>query len=193
MRTKIGIGFVCLLTSFLIATTAYGAECAGVKLDDTHSIDGQTLQLNGLGLREATFLGVNVYVAGLYVPEKSSDGQRLASPDVPKHLTLRFVRDVGKEDVVSAYRESFKKNAGSKHGEIKDKVQRFLSWMGAVKEGQRFTFTYLPQKGLKVDIAGNSKGTIEGNTFARVFFLIWLGEHPPNEGLKRGMLGGSCG
>jgi len=40
------------------------------------------------------------------------------------------------------------------------------------------------------DIRG--KLTIKGDDFARAFLSIWLGTHPPNAGLKTGLLGGAC-
>jgi len=44
------------------------ATLAGVHFDDTLSLDGQELELNGLGVRGVLF--INGYVAGLYVTQK---------------------------------------------------------------------------------------------------------------------------
>jgi hypothetical protein len=41
--------------------------------------------------------------------------------------------------------------------------------------------------------SSSASTTIEGADFARALFLIWLGKHPPNAGLKKGLLGGECG
>jgi hypothetical protein len=42
-------------------------------------------------------------------------------------------------------------------------------------------------------INGRPAGRIEGEDFARTFYAIWLGDHPPNAGLKQGLLGrGGC-
>jgi hypothetical protein len=49
-------------------------------------LDGGTLRLNGLGLRQATFLKVNFYVAALYVAHVSSDPQALLGSNTPKEL-----------------------------------------------------------------------------------------------------------
>jgi hypothetical protein len=36
------------------------------------------------------------------------------------------------------------------------------------------------------------KGLITGDDFATAFRSMWLGTHPPNAGLKSGLLGGVC-
>ena len=54
-------------------------------------------------------------------------------------------------------------------------------------------FTHKPGAGIQVDVNGTVKGTIPGDDFARAFLSIWLGAHPPNAGLKAGLLGGDCG
>ncbi len=72
-------------------------------------------------------------------------------------------------------------------------IRRLNGWVTDVDEGDRMMFTYIPGTGLQVVVNGRRKGTIEGDDFARAFFNIWLGSNPPNSGLKRGLLGGSCG
>jgi endonuclease YncB( thermonuclease family) len=173
-----------------LAQTADTATCAGVSMPDTKTIDGTTLKLNGMGIREATMFSVNVYVAGLYVEDKSDDGSALASADGKKHLVLHFVRGVDKSKIVDAYRESF--NSLSSSG-MSSEIEKLLGWMTSVENGDEQVYTYIPGDGLAVEVKGSKKGTIEGSDFAETFFKIWLGPNPPNAGLKRGLLGGACG
>ena len=64
---KSPIPFLCLLLSMASATAA---ELSGVFIDDKISTaQGQTLLLNGAGLREK--LWVDVYVGSLYLPSNS--------------------------------------------------------------------------------------------------------------------------
>jgi hypothetical protein len=42
-------------------------------------------------------------------------------------------------------------------------------------------------------VKGRNRGTIEGEDFARTFFSIFVGNRPPNAGLRRGLIGGGCG
>ena len=59
--------------------TAHGKECLKVNFPDQTVVDGSTLALNGLGLRQATMLKVNVYVAALYVTKPSADSDAILS------------------------------------------------------------------------------------------------------------------
>src|SRR5258705_1058975 len=99
-----------LVLVFLLALPAAAGQLEGVKLPDQVTVSGRTLVLNGLGLREATVLMVNVYVAGLYLETKSSDPEQILRPDQPKQLVIRFVRSLGKEELVDALTDGFDNN-----------------------------------------------------------------------------------
>ena len=178
-------GFIAAAT--LTTATVHAAEKDGVKMPDTVKVGDQTLMLNGLGTREATIFYVDVYVAGLYVPEKSGDANKLMKSDVPKKLVMEFVRNVDADDITDAFAESFKKNKFS--AEIQGQLKKLNGWMGDMKKGQTLAFTYVPSKGLAVEVNGKAKGTIPGKDFQSSFLAIWLGANPPNKGLKKGLLG----
>ncbi|NUN13239.1 MAG: chalcone isomerase family protein [Myxococcales bacterium] len=161
----------------------------GVSFPDSITVDGKTLVLNGLGTREATVFNVNVYVAGLYLEQKSSDAAAILSSTGTKRLVLKFVRDVERDDIVDAWSDGFEKNAKGQLGALKSKISKLNGWMADMAEGENLSFTYIPQKGTTVEINGKSKGTIDGDDFARALFSIWLGSSPPNSGLKSGLLG----
>lgn len=82
----------------LAAGVAQGKECKGVSFPDQAQIEGSTLSLNGLGLRQATMLKVNVCVAALYVTKASSDPNAILGANAPYQLILQLVRDVGASD-----------------------------------------------------------------------------------------------
>lgn len=177
-----------VIAMLMMATPAFAAEKAGVKMADTATIGDKAVVLNGLGVREATVFNVDVYVAGLYLETRSSDGEAIAASEQAKRLDLRFVRDVDRGDITEAWVEGFKKN-GADINKLKDRIGRLNSWMSGIDEGQSLSFTYQPGKGLAVSVKGQEKGVIEGADFATAFFRIWLGPKPPNSGLKRGLLG----
>jgi hypothetical protein len=172
---------------------ASAAQCEGVSMPDTVEVEGSKLVLNGLGIREATVLQVDVYVAGLYLPAKTSDGGKAASDDVAKRLVLKFVREVSAADVAKAWSEGFEKNAGAGKKAFDDRIKKLNGWMSDLKVGDQAIFTYLPGKGIEVSVKGKVKGIVEGVDFMKVFYSIWLGKSPPNPGLKSGLLGGKCG
>ena len=49
---------------------------------------------------------------------------------------------------------------------------------------------YIPGRGTRVTINGESKGLIAGRDFNNALLDIWLGEEPADKGLKKAMLGG---
>jgi len=172
-----------------LATTATAGTKAGVTMPDTIRVGDKQLTLNGMGLREATFLNVDVYVAGLYLERVSSDPATIISSPQTKRVVMHFVRDVDRSDIVKAWNEGFAKNATVKLATIKPLIAQLNSWMPDCKKGMDVIFTYEPGKGLAVDIGGTRKGVINNDDFARSMFAVWLGPNPPTKDLKKGMLG----
>ncbi|HVP89536.1 MAG TPA: chalcone isomerase family protein [Casimicrobiaceae bacterium] len=183
-----------LMVVIALASTelAQGKECKGVNLPDQVQVAGSTLVLNGLGLRQATMLKVNVYVGALYLTKTSNDASAILASNTPKQIVLHFVRSVGGDDIAKGWSEGFEKNAKAELPALKDRIAMLNGWMADVKSGEQVTFVYTPDMGVQVDVNGKIKGAIKGNDFAKAFFSIWLGD-PPNPELKSGMLGGTCG
>lgn len=175
----------------LVTSMAFAAEKGGVTMPDSVQVSGTNLVLNGLGIREATVFNVDVYVAGLYLESKSSDGAAIAKSTQKRRLVLHFVREVDRGDIVKAWSEGFEKNAGGNKAALQARIDRLNGWMSDMAKGQTLSFTYESGKGVEVNVKGQKKGTVEGDDFAEAFFLIWLGANPPNAGLKSGLLGKS--
>lgn len=179
------------LTALLVIHSARAGELAGVTLPDQSELDGKMLVLNGLGLREATILMVDVYVAGLYLESKSSDPATIVSGDRTKRLVMSFVRSVGKEKLADAWTEGFQKNAGADAAEVAPGLAKLNAAMADVKKGDTIALTYVPASGTTVSVKGHDVATIPGAAFQKVLFSIWLGANPPNVSLREGLLGRS--
>ncbi len=185
--------FVASLAGFLTfaaSGSVQAKECAGVTMDDSVTVGDVALVLNGMGIREATVFNVDVYVAGLYLPETTTSPGTILSADTPKRLVMHFVRDVDRSDMDEAIRDGF--------GEVAERhaaaITRFANMFPEeIRSGTVITFDYVPGRGLSVRVGRRDKGTIRGGGFARAFFRIFVGPNPPNRGLKRGLLGGACG
>jgi len=128
-----------LMVVIALASTelAQGKECKGVNLPDQVQVAGSTLVLNGLGLRQATMLKVNVYVGALYLTKTSNDASAILASNTPKQIVLHFVRSVGGDDIAKGWSEGFEKNAKAElpalKGAIKgnDFAKAFFSiWLG---------------------------------------------------------------
>lgn len=191
-RLRILVTLTAAMTA-LSAATVSAKECNGVSFPEQVQVAGTALTLNGLGLRQATFMRINVYVAALYVGHPSGDAGAVLSASTPKQLVLQFVRDVGGSDLAKAWDEGFAANAKDQVPALRSRIDRLKASVGDMKNGQRLTFTHRPTAGIQVDVNDAARGIIEGDDFARAFFSIWLGAHPPNASLKAGLLGGPCG
>lgn len=178
-----------LFTLLVTSGTAAAGKKAGVTMPDTITVAGKTLTLNGMGLREATFLNIDVYVAGLYVEHVSSSATRLVATDEVKRLVLKFVRDVDREDITDAWSDGFKRNATVPVAQLKPLIAKLNAWMPEFSDGDTLVFTYVPGQGVTVEVNGIKKGTIDQADFTRSLFSIWLGPKPPTGELKRGLLG----
>jgi len=165
----------------------HAGSLAGVTLPDTVQVGNTTLLLNGLGLR--TKFMVKVYVAGLYLEQKSSDPSVILKSDTPKRIVMHFLHGVSKSQMADAFQESFNNNAPEASKTMKADIDRLLGALEPLQEGDQMVFTYIPGTGTTLAIKGQEKLTIAGPAFAPVLFSVWLGPKPPNSDLKKGMLG----
>ena len=170
---------------------AHGKECLGASFSEQVQVDGGTLTLNGVGARKATMVNLLVYVAALYVPKSSSDGNAILGSGLPYQLVLEFMRNVSASDISNGWDQGFAKNAKQLPA-LKERIATLNGWMADLKAGERLTFSFQPASGMQVNVNGSVKGTIQGDDFGKSFLSIVLGADPPNPELKAGLLGGVC-
>jgi hypothetical protein len=183
MRSSLAVAVFVVASMFDL----HAARLAGVTLPDTAEVGGTKLVLNGLGLRKKFV--VKVYVAGLYLEQKSSDPDAIIKAEAPKRIVMQFLRGVSKSQLVDAFNESFDNNTPDARKTMKADIDRFLDALEPVKEGDQMVFTYLPGTGTTFAVNGKEKLTIAAPAFAPVLFSVWLGPKPPTADLKKGMLG----
>ena len=102
--TRLAVALVALA-----ALPASAREIAGVKLEDTVSVAGQELRLNGAGIRKRFV--VKVYVGALYVASPSADATAVVAADAPKRVRMVFLRVVDKVSILGAFRVGFEANS----------------------------------------------------------------------------------
>ncbi len=175
----------------ILSAPALAATCSGVTMPDSLESGDDELVLNGMGVRLAPFLGYAVYVAGLYLPERSADPQAIIGRDQPRRMILQFVEDVNESSMKSGMQRSLTMNASELTETLKEPIKQFQAAMSGFKKGQTVTFDYLPNRGTIVAVDGETTTEIEGANFATAWISMWLGK-PPNEELKTGLLGGDC-
>ena len=163
------------------------AQKGGMSFPDAITVSGKKLSLNGIGIREATIFKVDVYVAALYVPEKSKASQALLDSKGPKKIEMRFVRSVSKDDLTKAWKAGFENNCEKNCERFTPALDRLNSMMATVKEGQTMSFTFLKDK-VEVSLDQKTLGKVEGPGIDSQLLRLWIG-NPPNSGLKEGLLG----
>ncbi len=168
------------------ACAGMAANLDGVDFPDTIQAGSQALVLNGLGQRLATMLKVRVYVAGLYLPQKSSDADGIIRSGGPKRVVLKFERDISAKQSREAWEESLKK-IGSGFPNIADRIPRLLEAMSDMKKGDETVYSFTDDK-VEIFSRGELKATIRGRDFSEALFTVWL-KNPPNPELAKGLLG----
>ena len=183
---------VLVLAMMLLGGLVYAKELLGVSMPDQVSVGEAKLVLNGMGVRikKVAFIGIKVYVAGLYLPSRSSNAEAILAANEPKQMVMHFLyKDVGKDKLVEGWTEGFEKNSHDMMPTLKARLDTFNGYWSGMKTGDVAVLTYIPGTGTKVEIKGKEMGVIEGQDFARALFAIWLGPNPPNKELKEGLLG----
>ena len=182
-----------LAAAMVLPAGAAGARgCDGVTFPDRVTVRGQSLSLNGLGIRKATWFRVKVYVGALYLEHPSADASAILSAQQSNEIVLHFLWSASASQLRSAWNDGFASSAAWELPQLRTRIARFLRWMTGVKAGQVMTFVHVPGKGVEYLLDGVSQGTIPGDDFATAFLGIWLGARPPGRELKAGLLGGRC-
>jgi hypothetical protein len=177
-----------MLLTLLCLTPAHAAELAGVTLPDTVEVGAQKLALNGIALREKFVF--DVYVAGLYLTEKSHDPAAILQKEAPRMMVMHFVRDVDAKAIRKAWLDGLEANVKDITPDLREKFGQLADMMTDVKEGQEMGFTYDPGTGTDVMVAGLSQGGIPGKDFADAILATWIGPKPgPGKSFKKQILG----
>ena len=175
-----------LLAITFLSIPITAGSLAGVSLPDTATVGGQTLQLNGLGLREKYF--IDVYVGGLYLPSKSSDADQAITSDVPKRVVMHFIYDdVSRDKLAETFIEGLDKYP--QYASARPKMEQCLSYLTEVTAGDQIVIDYEPAMGTTITIKGQVQPPIEGRDFMELIWSLFIGSKPATEKLKAGMMG----
>ena len=184
-----------LLTTLVLSAPAVAPADStrtmnGVTVPVAIEVAGHRLTLNGMALRKKVIF--KVYVATLYVATPSHDAAAILAEDAPRRMEMHFIRNVDKGKICDAWNEGLDRNTPNPSAELRQDFVQLCDYMGDIKDGQSFVFTYVPGEGTKVVVAGTDKGTIQGKEFADAILNTWIGPDPgPGDGFKKKILGES--
>lgn len=181
------------LAAFFLAGSLSAAELNNVTMDESVEVSGEKLLLNGMGLRKVTRFGIpiKVYVAGLYLKEKSSDSDAIINSDSVKHLVMEFVRPVDRKSLITSYREAYEKNC-QVDCDKKDLFTQFKNLVVSVRKKNRVIFTFEKDKMTMESTGPNAKkGTLDSASLSKNVLAIFINKKsPPTEEFRTAVLGG---
>ena len=183
------IATTAVLALFLALPAAAGAgTLADVTLPDKVDAGGQSLVLNGMGLRSKFF--IKIYVGGLYLPQKEKTAAKILSDDTPRRMVMHFLYSVKKDQMCEAWNEGLEQNTPKAPVEVKKGFNTLCNWMEAIPKGHELVLTYTPGKGTEVEVNGKSKGVLPGKSTADAILGTWIGPDPgPGQDFKKAVLG----
>jgi hypothetical protein len=177
-----------ILYSLVSHVTA--ATLAGVTVPDSVMADGQTLTLNGAGLRTLTIFRVRIYVAALYLPRRSHDAAQIMASPGPKVIRLQFIHGGTKAQVEKQYRDGEARNCGNGECASTDQAdfERLVAAAPAVAPGDTSVFVFT-DKGVKVFANERLIGDFADLDLAYRLLAGFIGDRPPSESLRDHLLG----
>jgi hypothetical protein len=167
-------------------------EVAGVKFDDTATVAGKELKLNGAGLRTKVIF--KVYAAGLYLTEKKTTVADVLGSAGPRRVAINMLRDVSSDEFGKSFMEGLNSNTDKiertrilpqtmKFGEVFAQIQ-------TLKKGDQMLLDWLPGEGTQCYVNGKKLGELMPDVaFYNAVLRIWLGDKPVDSSLKPALLG----
>ena len=181
------------LAALMVATASLAAtELHGVKIEDTITVAGTKLQLNGAGTRyKGPF---KVYVGDLYTTKKVGSLEELVAAPGPKRLTMVFLREIEEGPfgklLTRGVEDNVPRNEMSKLVPGLIRMGDIFTVNKVLVPGDVITLDWIPGTGMVV----TAKGKVQGEPFKEPEFFkaimsIWFGPVPADFKLKDAMLG----
>ena len=176
---------------------AHAVRYEGQDFPDTLQLGGSTLVLNGTGKRQVAIYPL--YLAALYLPQKSTAPDAIYAERGPKRLEMRIViplvKDVSTQEFVTAINKGVNRNSTeAEKAAVAERVKQFntaITEVGRVKKGDLLRIDYLPdQGGTILSVNGKVWGKpVEGQDFYEAFLKVFLGDSNSDARLRAGLLG----
>ena len=179
----------CLLAASAVAQPITVAD---VKYEESTSLGGGTLQLNGAGVRyKAVF---KVYTAGLYLEKKTSNPQEVAALKGPKRMSITMLREIDSTELGKLFSRGMEDNmdraAFSKLIPGVLRMSQIFSDHKKLQAGDQFMIDWIPGTGTVITVKGKPQGEpFKEPEFFNALMGIWLGNVPADWKLKDALLG----
>lgn len=187
------IRFVWLSLLLLLAVPAQAdIEIASVHFGDHAMVAGQSLDLNGAGLRTRFFF--KVYTIGLYLPRKTGSADAAIDEPGPKRIRFVMTRTVSAKDMIEALEKAMQANNSAAELQALDprldQFKKLLLSFGEATKGSEYCLDYVPGQGTHLAVNGVIKDApVPGEDLFRALMRAWLGPKPVQDNLKEALLG----
>jgi hypothetical protein len=182
-----------LLAAALVPSLAYAqASLSGVKYEETATLAGSKLHLNGAGIRyKGPF---KVYAAGLYVTRKAGTTEELLSLPGAKRISVVMLREIDATELgklfVRGVEDNMDRAALSRLIPGLLRMSQIFSDHKKLQAGENFTVDWIPGTGTVVSVRGVPQGEpFREPEFFNALLRIWLGATPADWKLKEHLLG----
>lgn len=176
---------LCYLTA-----PAQAANIGGVQLKETIKLGKENLLLNGAGQRTKFF--IDLYIAALYLSEKTDDAQFIIDAEEVMIIQIHVISNLITSDkLIQGTTEGFIKSTRNNTAPIQGQIHDFLdAFKEPITIGDIFEIVYQPGKGVAVVKNRHVvKKLSENLSFKRALFGIWLSDDPAQASLKNRLLG----
>ena len=189
--------FVKVFTAFAatvlisFSVSAATVDVAGIKLEDSLTLQGANLSLNGSGVRYKAIF--KVYAAGLYVGKKVATPEEFFAAPGPKRMSITMLREVDSNELGKSFTKGFEDNSSKSEmsklipGLIK--MGQIFSDQKKMVPGENFTIDWIPGTGTVISVKGKAQGEpFKEVEFYNALMRIWLGSVPADFKLKDALL-----
>jgi hypothetical protein len=180
-----------------VSLPAHAVRYEGQDFADTLPLGGSSLVLNGTGKRQVAIYPL--YLAALYLPQKTSSPEAIYADPGPKRLEMRIViplvKDVSTQELIKAIDKGVSRNSSeAEKAAVAERLKQFdatIAEVGRVKKGDLLHIDYLPsQGGTVLSVNGKIRGKpIEGQDFYAAFLKVFIGDQNSDARLRAGLLG----
>lgn len=184
---------VSILAVCLMGSVAVAKEASEIKLPESLKAGSSDLILNGSGLRikKVGFVKLELYVAGLYLTQKSTDAATLTNADenmgIKLHITSKLISS---KKMANATRDGFEQATGGNTAPIQKEIDEMISvFSEKINVDDVYDLVYVKGEGTQIYKNGKLAKTIKGLEFKKALFGIWIGNDPVQADLKKNLAG----
>lgn len=170
---------------------AQAAEVSGIKFDESATVAGKSLVLNGLGVR---YKVVKVYALGIYLSEKKNHTADVLALTTPKRFRIVTLRDITSDELGQAFLTGINKNLSKdEKAKFVNQLVKFGELFNEIeggKKGDTIIGDFVPGTGTVITMNGKQLGqAIHDPAFFNAILRIWIGDNPADPTLKPLLLG----